>query len=143
MLDKLSPRPGARKAPVRAGRGPGGKRHKTAGRGVKGQGTRSAPARFFEGGQMPLARRLPKRGFHNIHREPCEVVNLKDLAVFGKGAVVDVDALVARGLVRRGAKVKLLGKGEAPARCTVKVHGAGAGARAAIEAGGGSVEIVS
>lgn len=143
MLDKLSPRPGARQAPVRAGRGPGGKRHKTAGRGVKGQGTRSAPARFFEGGQMPLARRLPKRGFHNIHRVPFEVVNLKDLGVFGEGAQVDVEALVARGLVQGGRKVKLLGHGEAPARCTVKVHGASAAARTGIEAGGGSVEIIS
>ncbi len=143
MLDKLSPRPGARKAPVRAARGPGGKRHKSAGRGVKGQGTRSAPARFFEGGQMPLARRLPKRGFNNIHRKAFEVVNLKDLAVFGEGAQVDVEALVARGMAPRGAKVKLLGQGEAPARCTVKVHGASKAASKAIEAGGGSVEIVS
>jgi large subunit ribosomal protein L15 len=146
MLDRLSPRPGARRERKRVGRGPGTGHHKTAGRGTKGQGKRS-PGRetphYFEGGQMPMTRRIPKRGFTNVHREPCAVVNVRDLAVFGEGATVDPAALVARGRVRNaGLRVKLLGEGDAPARATVRVHAASASARSKIEAAGGSVEIL-
>jgi large subunit ribosomal protein L15 len=146
MLDRLKPRAGARKKPIRVGRGPGSGRHKTSGRGVKGQGKRSpgreTPA-WFEGGQMPLVRRLPKRGFHNPFRKPVQIVNLRSLVVFGDGATVDVEALCLRGLARRGVPVKLLGDGEAPKNLTVKVQRVSQGARARLEGAGGSVEIVT
>jgi large subunit ribosomal protein L15 len=103
MLDRLQPRPGARHKKKRVGRGPGTGHQKTSGRGTKGQGKRS-PGREtpfqFEGGQMPLVRRIPKRGFTNIHREDHGVVNVGDLARFGEGATVDPAALHARGLVK-------------------------------------------
>lgn len=147
MLDRLSPRPGARRSPKRVGRGPGSGLQKTAGRGTKGQGKRSAgreTALHFEGGQMPLTRRLPKRGFKNVGRREIAIVNLRDLAAFGEGATVDREALAAKGLVQAGgAPVKLLGDGEAPSGLTVRVNGISASARAKIEARGGSVEIVT
>jgi large subunit ribosomal protein L15 len=144
MLDRLKPRPGARRPRKRVGRGPGSGWNKTAGRGVKGQGKRS-PGREvpfgFEGGQMPLARRLPKRGFHNRSRKVFQVVNVGALAAFGDGATVDVETLAARGLVHsRGGDVKLLGEGDAPKGLTVKVHAASSGARRKIEEAGGSLE---
>jgi large subunit ribosomal protein L15 len=146
MLDRLEPRPGARRRRKRVGRGPGSGLHKTSGRGVKGQGKRSAgretPA-YFEGGQMPLVRRLPKRGFRNPSREGVAVVNVGALSVFGEGASVDVETLAARGLVPPGVPVKLLGDGDAPARLTVKVHRASQNARAKVQEAGGTVEILS
>jgi len=147
MLDRLSPRPGARHRRKRVGRGPGSGFNKTAGRGVKGQGKRSpgreTPA-WFEGGQMPLVRRLPKRGFTNIHRKTIEIVNLRDLASFGDDATVDLAALAERGLIRgSGAPVKLLGEGEAPSNLTIRVNRASASARSKVESAGGSVEIVA
>lgn len=146
MLDRLSPRPGARKPPKRVARGPGGKGHKTAGRGAKGQGHRSAGREtplYSEGGQMPLVRRLPKRGFHRRDRVENRVVNLGALAVFGEGARVDPEALVARGLVRRrGGPVKVLGEGDPPARLSLAVHKISDSARRKVEAAGGSVEIL-
>jgi large subunit ribosomal protein L15 len=146
MLDRLSPRPGARRPRKRVGRGPGSGLNKTAGRGEKGQGKRS-PGRevplFFEGGQMPITRRLPKRGFHNRSRVVYQVVNVGALAAFGDGASVDPEALAARGLVhRKGGAIKLLGEGEAPKNLTVKVHAASAGARKKVEEAGGRVESV-
>lgn len=145
MLDQLKPNPGARRRRKRVGRGPGSGHNKNAGRGVKGQGTRSAgrpTSRHFEGGQMPITRRLPKRGFTNIHRREYEVVNLRDLAVFGEGASVDAAQLAERGLVRRKSRVKLLGEGEAPAGLRIQVHRASGSARAKIESAGGSVELL-
>jgi len=143
MLDRLSPRPGARHRPKRVGRGPGSGHGKTSGRGVKGQGKRSAgaPTKLrFEGGQMPMVRRLPKRGFRH-ERDVAEVVNLRDLAGFGEGATVDAEALRARGLIRgRGRPVKLLAEGEPARGLVVKVDRASAAARAKIEAAGGRVE---
>jgi len=146
MLDRLQPRPGSRHKPKRVGRGPGTGHQKTSGRGTKGQGKRS-PGREtpfqFEGGQMPLTRRIPKRGFTNIHRVPHAVVNVRDLAGFGEGATIDPAALLARGRVRKaGLRVKLLGEGDAPARATVRVHAASGSAKSKIEAAGGSVEIL-
>jgi large subunit ribosomal protein L15 len=146
MLDRLKTKPGARRRPKRVGRGPGSGRGKTCTRGAKGQGKRS-PGRetpiWFEGGQMPLVRRVPKRGFHNIHRTEVAIVNVGALAVFGEGSTVDVDALRGRGLVpKRAVPVKLLGEGEAPKGLTVKVNRVSSGARSKIEAAGGSVEIV-
>ena len=146
MLDRLSPRPGARHDKKRVGRGPGSGLGKTSGRGVKGQGKRSsgAPTKLrFEGGQMPMVRRLPKRGFRR-DREVAEVVNLADLAAFGEGATVDAAALRARGLIRgSGVPVKLLAEGDAPRNLVVRVDRASAAARAKVEAAGGTVEIGS
>lgn len=146
MLDRLAPRPGARHKHRRP-RGPGCGFGKTAGRGTKGQGKRKGgretPA-YFEGGQMPLVRRIPKRGFRSLGRVEAEVVNVGVLAAFGEGATIDPAALAARGIIPgSGAPVKLLAEGEAPARLTVKVHRASAAAKAKIEAAGGQVEILA
>ena len=144
MLDALSPRPGARHRTKRVGRGPGSGHRKTSGRGIKGQGKRS-PGRetpfHFEGGQMPLVRRLPKRGFRSRDKTEYQVINVAALAPFGDGATVDVAGLVGRGVVRpRGGPVKLLGEGESPRNLTVKVHAASEGARRKVEEAGGRVE---
>ena len=145
MLDRLEPRPGATRRRKRVGRGPGSGKGRYCGRGVKGQGKRSAGREVpfhFEGGQMALARRLPKRGFFNKFRKDVEVVNLGDLAGFGDGASVDVAALVAKGLIRGKAVVKLLGEGDAPKNLNIKVHRVSAGARQKVESAGGSVELL-
>ncbi len=146
MLDRLSPRPGARRPHKRVGRGPGSGVGKTAGRGEKGQGHRSAgharPGRF-EGGQMPLVRRLPKRGFRRPAKQVAEVVNTRSLVIFGDGAQVDVEALASRGLIRgSGAPVKLLGDGEVPGKLSVRVHRVSAAARKKVEEAGGTVELI-
>jgi large subunit ribosomal protein L15 len=145
MLDQLQPRPGARTRHRRP-RGPGCGFGKTAGRGTKGQGHRasgSPTSRHFEGGQMPLVRRIRKYGFRRPDRVESEIVNVGALAGFGEGATVDAESLAARGLVRgSGAPIKLLAAGEAPRNLTVRVHRASASARAKIEAAGGKVEIV-
>jgi len=146
MLDRLAPRPGARKKHRRP-RGPGTGFGKTSGRGTKGQGKR-APGRetplYFEGGQMPLVRRVPKRGFKNPSRREVEVVNLSALAAFGDGATVEPEALARRRLIRgRGVPVKVLGQGDAPRNLVVRAHGVSASARAKIEAAGGTVEILA
>jgi large subunit ribosomal protein L15 len=146
MLDRLQPRPGARHRTKRVGRGPGCHR-KTSGRGIKGQGKRSAGREVplhSEGGQMPLTRRLPKRGFRTLADKSVEIVNTGALGVFGEGAEVDVAALVAKGLVRAsGAPVKLLAEGDAPKGIRVRVHRASASAKKKVEDAGGSVEIVA
>ncbi|MDJ0787340.1 MAG: 50S ribosomal protein L15 [Myxococcota bacterium] len=147
MLDRLSPRPGARHRPKRVGRGPGSGWNKTSGRGEKGQGHRSAGREtplWFEGGQMPLARRTPKRGFKNIHRKAVESLNVRELANFAEGSTVDPEALLAAGLIRgRAGCVKLLGDGDAPKGLTIKVHKASAAAIEKIQAAGGTVEILA
>ena len=145
MLDRLSPRPGAKQSRRRVGRGPGSGRGKTAGTGVKGQGTRSGKKikPWFEGGQMPLTQRVPKRGFKNIFRKEVEIVNVGELARLGDGATVDQESLVKNGLVRgSGAGIKLLGEGEAPKNLTIKLDRVSAGARSKVEAAGGSVELI-
>jgi large subunit ribosomal protein L15 len=92
---------------------------------------------------MPLTRRIPKRGFTNIHRVEHQIVNVGDLLRFGEGATVDPAALLARGLVKNARlRIKLLGEGEAPARATVRVHATSASAKTKVEAAGGSVEIL-
>lgn len=146
MLDKLSPRSGSRHSVKRVGRGPGSGLHKTSGRGMKGQGHRS-PGRetpfHFEGGQMPLARRLPKRGFYNPFGKNFRIVNVGALSAFESGATVDAEQLEAKGLIKHGKDpVKLLGEGEAPKNLTLKVGKVSAGARAKVEAAGGTVELV-
>lgn len=145
MLNQLSPRPGARHRRKRVGRGPGSGKGKTCGTGVKGQGTRSGHKikPWFEGGQMPLFQRIPKKGFTNAFRTETEIVNVGDLAVFGDNAHVDAAALVARGLIRGSGKpVKVLADGEAPKGLKLSVQKVSGAARAKIEAKGGSVETV-
>lgn len=145
MLNQLSPRPGARSRRKRVGRGPGSGLGKTCGTGVKGQGTRSGKKikPWFEGGQMPLYQRVPKKGFKNHFRVVNEIVNLGELVVFGDNATVDAKALVGKGLIRgSAAPLKVLAEGDAPKGLKLKANKVSAAARAKIEAAGGSVEIV-
>ena len=146
MLDQLHPRRGSQHRPRRLGRGPGSGSGKTSGRGMKGQGHRSAGREtplWFEGGQMPITRRVPKRGFFNLHRKECSIVNLTALQGFSAGDTVDVEMLHQRGLIPKADRpVKLLGQGDAPKGITIKVHRVSASARKKIEAAGGTVEII-
>jgi large subunit ribosomal protein L15 len=146
MLDRLAPHKGATSSAKRVGRGPGSGTGKTAGRGVKGQGKRSAgretPFRF-EGGQMPLVRRLPKRGFFNRDRVTYQIVNVGALSAFKAGSTVDAESLLAHGMVRRnGGGIKVLAQGEAPKNLTLKIQRVSASARKKIEEAGGSVELI-
>ena len=144
-LNELSPPQGSRKAPRRLGRGVGSGRGKTAGRGTKGYNSRSGGGvrPGYEGGQMPLHRRLPKRGFANIFKKNIAVINIRDLAKFAKDSVVDEAALVAAGLVK-GQKdgIKLLGHGEIKHSLEVQVNQISKSAREKIEAAGGKVEVL-
>ena len=134
---------GASRPRRRVGRGIGGKGGKTAGRGTKGQGARDTVPIGFEGGQLPLAQRIPKlKGFKNPFRVAYAVVNLDTLEEF-EGDEVSPATLSAVGLVRKGALVKVLGRGQVTRPLRVSVHGASASARTAIEAAGGSVEILA
>ncbi len=144
-LNELSPAPGSRKAPRRLGRGVGSGRGKTAGRGTKGYNSRSGGGvrPGYEGGQMPLHRRLPKRGFANIFGKNIAVINIRDLARFDKGTVVDEVALVEAGLVKgKRDGIKLLGQGEIKHSLDVKVDLISKSAREKIEAAGGKVEVI-
>jgi len=137
----LRPAPGARTAKTRVGRGEAGKKGKTAGRGTKGTKARYQVPASFEGGQMPLHMRLPKlRGFTNPFRVEYQVVNLDRLSeLFPGGGDVTVEDLVARGAVRDGHKVKILGTGEAGSALNVTAHAFSASAKEKITAAGGSV----
>jgi|UniRef100_A0A7V6A4U6 large subunit ribosomal protein L15 len=144
-LSELSPAPGAKHKKKRVGRGPGSGWGTTAGRGSKGQNSRAGGGvkAGFEGGQMPLTRRIPKRGFTNIFKKNVTIVNLRDLANFAADTVVDEEALRRAGLVKgQPAPIKLLGQGEVTVALTVKVQAVSAQARARIEAAGGRVEVV-
>ncbi len=148
-LDELSPAPGAKKRRKRVGRGPGSGHGKTATKGSKGQRARSGGGKAggFEGGQMPLYRRLPKRGFlpHGGKTEYA-VVNLKSLAALTGGeVVVDPEALVQAGLIKKSdrALVKLLGDGDVDRALTVKLHAVSESAKAKIEAKGGRIELLA
>ena len=145
-LSNLQPPAGAKHSKKRVGRGPGSGTGKTAGRGHKGQKSRSGfrRKRGFEGGQMPLHRRVPKRGFHNPFRIEYAVVNLDDLAQkFESGAVVTVEALREHGLVRsRTARIKVLGRGELDRPLVVQAHKFSASAATKIGAAGGRAETV-
>lgn len=161
-LHELAPPEGAVRTRKRVGRGPGSGTGKTAGRGHKGARSRSGYSlrRGFEGGQMPLVRRVPKRGFTNIFRTRQEVVNLVDLNRFEDGATVGEIELVAARLVHgarvyrphpeapaillrsRQFRIKVLGGGELEKRLTVRAHAFSAAARRKIEAAGGSVDII-
>jgi large subunit ribosomal protein L15 len=145
-LSELKPAEGARRERKRVGRGPGSGLGKTAGRGSKGLKARSGGkvSPGFEGGQMPLQRRLPKRGFTNIFRQTFAVVNLRDLAGFDAQSVVDETALLGAGIVKnRRDGIKLLGDGEIDRALTVKLSRVSQSARAKIEAAGGTVEMIS
>ena len=144
-LNELSPPNGSRKPRKRLGRGVGSGKGKTAGRGTKGQNSRSGGGvrPGFEGGQMPLHRRLPKRGFTNIFKKKIAVINIHDLAKFESGSIVDEAALVRMGLVKgQRDSIKLLGQGEIKIPLTVKVNGVSKGAKEKIIAAGGNIEVL-
>ena len=144
-LHELSPPAKSRKSDKRLGRGVGSGWGKTAGRGTKGYNSRSGGGvrPGYEGGQMPIQRRLPKRGFTNIFKKKIAVINLRDLLAFESGSLVDEAALVKAGLVK-GQKdgIKLLGHGKIQVALNVKVNQVSKSAREKIEAAGGSVEVV-
>ena len=145
FLNELSPAPGSTKVAKRKGRGIGTGNGKTAGRGHKGQKARSGGGVRvgFEGGQMPLARRIPKRGFHNIFAKPLETVNVSDLNKFDDGARVDAAALLEKGILSKCVYgVKILGNGELKTKLTVKANAFSAAAKEKIEAVGGKAEVV-
>ncbi|UCD66955.1 MAG: 50S ribosomal protein L15 [Deltaproteobacteria bacterium] len=142
-LGNLSPKKGAKRERKRVGRGQGSGRGKTATRGHKGAKSRSGYGTRpgFEGGQMPLQRRLPKRGFNNIFRKEYAIIQVKDLEVFEPGSRVDREALVQAGLIeKRATLVKVLGNGELSNSLTVAVDKVSEGAKKKIEAAGGTVE---
>ncbi len=144
-LHELTPAPGSRKARKRVGRGPGSGTGKTAGRGHNGQKSRSGYSRMrgFEGGQMPLHRRLPKRGFTNIFRIVCRTVNIERLNGFAAGSMIDPDALQDAGLLKKGSNpVKILGNGELSVALTVRAHRFTGTAATKIEAAGGQAEVI-
>ncbi len=144
-INDLSPAKGARKHKKRIGRGPGSGHGKTATRGHKGQKSRAGgkvrPG--FEGGQMPLHRRLPKRGFTNIFKKSVAIVNLKDLDRFSSGDTVGLSDFIDSGLVKkRKSLIKLLGTGDITFPLNIKVHKASETAKEKIERAGGKVELV-
>ena len=144
-LHELSPAAGSTTKTFRKGRGHGSGNGKTAGRGHKGQWARSGGGVRvgFEGGQMPLARRLPKRGFHNIFAKPLEAVNVSILNKFEDGAVVDAAALLEKGILSKCEYgVKFLGNGNVEKKVTVQASAFSASAKEKIEAAGGKVEVI-
>jgi len=147
-LEDLRPAPGAKKRRKRVGRGPGSGHGKTSTKGHKGQRARAGGVKAggFEGGQMPLYRRLPKRGFTPPGgKTEYAIVNVKSLAAFAAGGTVDPDDLVEAGLIKNSgrARVKILGNGDVPHALTVKVHAVSGSARSKIEAAGGQIELLA
>ena len=150
-LTDLADNPGSRKKRMRVGRGIGSGKGKTSGRGGKGQTARSGVRiKGFEGGQMPMHRRLPKRGFNNVFRVEYAEINLDrlqeaiDAKALDAGSVINAESLVKAGVLRRSkAGVRLLGRGEIKAKVNVEVHGASKSAVAAVEKAGGSVKILA
>lgn len=144
-LHNLHPAPGSRRKPKRVGRGPGSGHGKTATRGEKGQLSRSGYSRRrgFEGGQMPIQRRLPKRGFRPLGRDPFAIVNLRQLRAFGKDEEVTPERLVEKGIVRKApAGIKILGQGDIEVPLRVRAHRFSRSAREKIEKAGGQVEVL-
>ena len=144
-LHELSPAAGSNTKAYRKGRGNGSGNGKTGGRGQKGQWARSGGGVRvgFEGGQMPLTRRIPKRGFHNIVAKPLEAVNVSALEKFEDGAVVDAKALLEKGILSKCEYgVKILGNGSITKKLTVQASAFSASAKEKIEAAGGKVEVV-
>ena len=143
-LNELLPPDGSRGTRKRVGRGVGSGQGKTAGRGSKGHNSRSGGGvrPGFEGGQMPLHRRLPKGGFTNIFKKKIAVINIRDLARFESGSIVDESALLRAGLVKgRRDGIKLLGKGEIAVPLTIKVNEVSKNAREKIIAAGGNIKV--
>ena len=144
-LHELSPAPGSNKKAYRKGRGNGSGNGKTAGRGQKGQWSRSGGGVRvgFEGGQMPLVRRLPKRGFNNIFAKPLEAINVASLNKFEDGATVNVCDLLEMGILSKCEYgVKVLGNGELTKKLTVRASAFSASAKEKIEKAGGKAEVV-
>jgi len=145
-LNSLSPARGANRKSKRVGRGIGSGHSKTATRGYKGQKSRSGTSirPGFEGGQMPLHRRLPKRGFHNLFRKEYAIVNLDRLAEFAPGAKVDPEALLHAGIIRKLRDgLKILGSGEIPHALHVRAHKISKSAAEKIQKAGGTVEMIT
>jgi large subunit ribosomal protein L15 len=142
-LHDLKPAPGSKRPKRRVGRGIGGKGGKTAGRGSKGQGARGTVSPRFEGGQTPIHRRTPKaKGFTNPFRVEYHVVNLETLELFDAGTEVNPESLRSHGLVAKRGLVKVLGRGELTKSLTVRAHGFSGAAVRAIEAAGGTTEVI-
>ena len=144
-LHELSPAPGSNKKAFRVGRGAGSGNGKTAGKGHKGQNARSGGGvrPGFEGGQMPLMRRIPKRGFVNIFATKYAIVNVGDLNRFEDGAVVDEKALVEGGMIKKTLDgIKVLGNGELTKKLTVNVAAFSKSAKQKIEEAGGKAEVI-
>ncbi len=143
QLHHLKPAAGSKKRKIRVGRGEAGRRGKTAGRGTKGTKARNKVPQWFEGGQLPLQRRLPHLpGFKNPNRVEYGAVNVERLEDFPAGTTVTVEDLRARGLAKKRGLVKILGNGELTTSLTVQAHAFSASAKEKIEAAGGSVEVV-
>lgn len=144
-LHDLRPAEGSKKSSRRVGRGHGSGWGKTAGKGHKGQNARSGGGvrPGFEGGQMPLQRRIPKRGFNNIFAKKVISINVSDLEKFGEGSVIDINELINMGLVKRSFdKIKILGNGELTKSLTVKAHMFSKSAVEKIQAAGGKAEVI-
>jgi large subunit ribosomal protein L15 len=143
QLHHLKPAKGSKKRKIRVGRGEGGRRGKTAGRGTKGLKARSKVRQGFEGGQTPLQRRIPKlKGFNNPNRVEFTVVNVERLADFGSGATVTPEDLREAGLAKKRGKIKVLGQGDLDVAITVKAHAFSIGASDKITAAGGTFEVI-
>ena len=145
-LSQLKPAEGSRKSRKRVGRGPGSGHGKTSCRGHKGQKARSGGGvrRGFEGGQMPLQRRMPKRGFHNIFKKEYALVHLSALEVFGEGTVITPTELIQKGLMKKRInEVKILGDGDLNKPLTVKAHKFSKTAVEKIRAAGGEIEVIN
>jgi large subunit ribosomal protein L15 len=146
ILSRLKPPAGSRKTRKRVGRGPGSGLGKTSGKGHKGQKCRSGAkiARGFEGGQMPVQRRLPKRGFTNRFRKEIVAINVSSLEIFDDGSTVGIDAFIKSGIIKnQGDGVKILGKGEIKKKLTVCANAISKSALQKIESAGGKFEKIS
>lgn len=145
MLNTLQPTPGSRRPRKRLGRGPGSGTGKTSGKGTKGQNARSGGGvrPGFEGGQLPLFQRLPKRGFKNVNRKDYAIINLDDLNAFSAGDVVSPETLLGRNVIKKVLSgVKILGNGQLEKALTVKAHKFSKSAEEAIIKAGGTVEVM-
>jgi large subunit ribosomal protein L15 len=142
-LHDLKPAPGAKTRKRRVGRGEAGRRGKTAGRGTKGTGARNKLRPGFEGGQLPIARRIPKlRGFNRPQKEYFALINVGRLGDFPAKSTVGPEELRAAGLVKKRGRVKVLGEGEIPQALTVRAHAFSLGAIEKIQAAGGTAEVI-
>jgi len=138
----LTPPSGATRKKKRVGRGPSSGHGKTCTRGHKGQKARSKIALWFEGGQMPLTRRVPKRGFASVFRQRSQIVNIKDLNVFQEKDVVTPEVLREKGLARKKERIKILGKGELNVALEVRAHRFSKSAERKIKEAGGKVKVI-